>query len=102
MKHPFNILPITIAIILGFTLMIPITIGTGEPAYSECEARCSGFTGQSLVRCLETCIRMKKRQGAGENRVKKKMARCEKICEELSGLDQVRCLRVCLDKLVEE
>ncbi len=93
-------LPTITATLILVSAFLPIPTA-GTSSYTECENRCSGFSGQSRYQCLKTCIRAKKRQDAGGNRVKKKMERCEELCKDLSGLDSVRCLRLCLDKLEE-
>jgi len=64
-----------------------------------CAARCSGFTGQAYVRCIETCVRTTKRtRPVEEKSVSQRMKECEEICAVYDGVDRVKCLRLCLDK----
>ncbi|MBN1497028.1 MAG: hypothetical protein JXA07_09685 [Spirochaetes bacterium] len=66
--------------------------------FNACTAQCAPLEGEARARCINTCMRTKKKnRPVGENAVKQKMKACEDRCASYQGLERVRCIRICLD-----
>lgn len=75
-----------------------VPLSGNSDSFTECNARCAGLDGEMKARCINTCVRTKKKNApVGDREVKTKMRDCEERCASYTGVDRIRCIRICLD-----